>query len=689
MSCVLIIFQLFSLHQAYGFSLYNPNSRFPLNQEPTESPVSQTLTGSTTSVIDAGTTGLTDADSKTPENPSKIVDLRRFCTQAFCENLIWVALSTWCLQGILVFRLVCTYSSNFRLILSFTALVGDLLLVFLGLFTSRNLLFSYTIAMFIPMMSEIILPNLTRRRPHFDWALFNVLVFAIVSSFQLLCLLYNMLSLRIMDFSVVRMFLVLMQSYVEFYVYRKNQPINESREVLHYSSEKHSMTDEEQKYLLASTELEFLDAKTEELQTESDELIFAVLFPNTLRERFSAESFKKLMVPSKNALHSRESILKLQKRVIFNAVVAGHIENINLLKQWMGLKAFEEVILNDDKQRTEMYLYEFKIDNRRGIIWTDLQLCALLEMLKKNAGNDDEILSRQDEGWIIDTNTIRQLLQCDRDALVEFGTEILQGVLETTERNSGSTNLLFWVTIQGKRCVLKCTANLKSHLNERISAYILSKDPVSFTRCLGYGKFKFDGSIEMFALVYERADFDFWQYLESEPYNLEIAYDILVQSCSALKIMHNDFRMAHGDIKPRNIFLWNMRDKIVARLGDFGSTRDKATEYRANTTSTGIGRSMGYMAPEVEQDHSDIDIPKADIYSFGKVIWVVLYRREPSENRVEEGELPDPFPDQWTRKLYEVMMLCTKSDPTQRPSSSQVCSELSNFRAFAKARYSS
>jgi serine/threonine protein kinase len=417
-----------------------------------------------------------------------------------------------------------------------------------------------------------------------------------------------------------------------------------------------------------------------------DRLIFSVLLPGYLSEIFSEASFRWSL---RRWMEGNENKMKVRfpARIVFNAVMCGHMENINLLKQWMGIRAFEEALL-DDKVYLKMHVYEVNINNRRTIVWTDLRLPILSELLKEKSGDDFEIAIRQEEEWTVDNNTVRQLLHCNRNELVEFDSEVLQYAFDTNEKESGSINSLFWVKMHGKQYVIKCNADFKVHLHERISAHILSIDPEIFARCIGYGKFKFNAWTEMFALVYESADSDFWQYLESQPYDLEIAYDVLIQSSNALRVLHNDFRMAHGDIKPDNVFLWKMHNRIVARLGDFGTSRDNATEYRAHTSTNGIGRSKGYMAPEVEEEYSDIDMQKADIYSFGKMIWAVLYCRKPSENRVEKGDMPDPQ-DEWSRKLYEVMIWCTKEDPKHRPSSSEVCSELSNFRAFAKARHSS
>lgn len=87
----------------------------------------------------------------------------------------------------------------------------------------------------------------------------------------------------------------------------------------------------------------------------------------------------------------------------------------------------------------------------------------------------------------------------------------------------------------------------------------------------------------------------------------------LLQIASAIKYLHNDKEMVHGDIKPENILLNNS----TAKLCGFGLTNDVVLKGLANR----LAGTNFYMAPELQnEDFTWL----SDVYGFGVVMLQVL-----------------------------------------------------------------
>ena len=55
-----------------------------------------------------------------------------------------------------------------------------------------------------------------------------------------------------------------------------------------------------------------------------------------------------------------------------------------------------------------------------------------------------------------------------------------------------------------------------------------------------------------------------------------------------LKMIH-DGKQMHRDLKPDNIFLLRTKDGYIAKLGDFGLSREVGTQQLASSLSKGVG----------------------------------------------------------------------------------------------------
>jgi hypothetical protein len=127
----------------------------------------------------------------------------------------------------------------------------------------------------------------------------------------------------------------------------------------------------------------------------------------------------------------------------------------------------------------------------------------------------------------------------------------------------------------------------------------------------------------------------------------------------------------HRDLKSANLLL---DESYTAKVCDFGLSRLKA-QARSMTANCG---TVQWMAPEVLANRSYDE--KADIYSFGIIVWELLTRECPYEgmtaiqcalavlNRDKRPEIPKWCPPQ----LHALIKSCIKTEPSERPSFAQI-----------------
>jgi len=100
-------------------------------------------------------------------------------------------------------------------------------------------------------------------------------------------------------------------------------------------------------------------------------------------------------------------------------------------------------------------------------------------------------------------------------------------------------------------------------------------------------------------------------------------HGVLLGVCRALRYLHGlRPSIAHGDLKPSNVLVLH-RDKLP-KLIDFGLSRIRANKSRQ------LGGTPRYMAPEVLTKSAQMSqADKADVFSFGRVIFFVLTDSNP------------------------------------------------------------
>lgn len=150
------------------------------------------------------------------------------------------------------------------------------------------------------------------------------------------------------------------------------------------------------------------------------------------------------------------------------------------------------------------------------------------------------------------------------------------------------------------------------------------------------------------------------------PSLLKVAIDV----SKGMNYLHQN-NIIHRDLKAANLL---MDENEVVKVADFGVARVKA-QTGVMTAETGTYR---WMAPEVIE-HKPYD-HKADVFSFGVVLWELLTGKLPYEyltplqaavGVVQKGLRPI-VPKNTHPKFAELLERCWKQDPTLRPDFSEI-----------------
>eukprot|EP00644_Phytophthora_capsici_P013121 jgi/Phyca11/540866/estExt2_Genewise1Plus.C_PHYCAscaffold_50734 len=133
------------------------------------------------------------------------------------------------------------------------------------------------------------------------------------------------------------------------------------------------------------------------------------------------------------------------------------------------------------------------------------------------------------------------------------------------------------------------------------------------------------------------------------------------------------------DLKSKNCLL---SENLVVKVSDFGLARFRSLQYGPYTW---VGTPF-WAAPEVIR-HEPYD-EKADVYSYGIVLWELVERKDPYDNLnafqvplqvANEGLRPADFTRPGPLGLEQLMRQCWDADPEQRPSFADISQTLGTW----------
>lgn len=149
---------------------------------------------------------------------------------------------------------------------------------------------------------------------------------------------------------------------------------------------------------------------------------------------------------------------------------------------------------------------------------------------------------------------------------------------------------------------------------------------------------------------------------------------LALQTARGMEYLH-DCNLIHRDLKSVNLLMDN---EFNAKVCDFGLSRILAPKHQNMTGNVG---TVSWIAPEVfEKQPYDT---KADVYSFGIVMWELYTKQIPFQDlntfeipiAVIKGDRP-AIPKDCPKEYAKIMQLCWHKKPSKRPTFQKIVKSL-------------
>ncbi|PIA45650.1 hypothetical protein AQUCO_01600105v1 [Aquilegia coerulea] len=144
--------------------------------------------------------------------------------------------------------------------------------------------------------------------------------------------------------------------------------------------------------------------------------------------------------------------------------------------------------------------------------------------------------------------------------------------------------------------------------------------------------------------------------------------------------------IVHFDLKSDNLLV-NLRDphRPICKVGDLGLSKVKCHTL----ISGGVRGTLPWMAPELLNGSSSLVSEKVDVFSFGIVMWELLTGEEPYADLhygviiggIVSNTLRPTIPESCDPGWRSLMEACWSSDPSQRPSFTEIADQLRSMAA--------
>ena len=173
-----------------------------------------------------------------------------------------------------------------------------------------------------------------------------------------------------------------------------------------------------------------------------------------------------------------------------------------------------------------------------------------------------------------------------------------------------------------------------------------------------------------------------------EPIPLEVALDIVIQSCAGLHYAHTletiegeKVKLVHRDIKPGNIIV--SRDG-VAKVMDFGIAKATTNLYHTTLAGETTKGTPHYMSPEQVAGDPDINA-RSDLFAMGSLIFELvtgklLFRGDSLVSvlfAVAKAQVAEELTilDEYADGLTDIVARCLHKDPLGRYGSAEALAE--------------
>jgi serine/threonine protein kinase/predicted hydrocarbon binding protein len=258
---------------------------------------------------------------------------------------------------------------------------------------------------------------------------------------------------------------------------------------------------------------------------------------------------------------------------------------------------------------------------------------------------------------------------------LKFGDKIGDGTAGTVYRGKwGDKNVAIKVFHQNTHSEIN-----ETEFRKELALLSLIQHPLVLT-CYGGSTKKGD-----YFIVTELMEASVYDLLHDTNFNmdLDLKLDIAIATAKCMNFLHS-CGLIHRDLKSLNLLVSKDFD---VKICDFGLSR---FIDRQNQMTNNIG-TVSWTAPEIFQKKFYSE--KADVYSFGIILWELLTRQTPYEHveafsipllvsKGERPEIPKDAPNDW-RKLIKA---CWHQKPSSRPTFKKILQKLREMRENLRRR---
>jgi len=168
---------------------------------------------------------------------------------------------------------------------------------------------------------------------------------------------------------------------------------------------------------------------------------------------------------------------------------------------------------------------------------------------------------------------------------------------------------------------------------------------------------------------------------KSVPIDYGMVAEIAINAAAGIDYLHHHCNLIHRDLKSMNLLINTHKAHLDVKVCDFALSR----VINKKEQMTGNVGTVSWTAPEVLEARKKYN-EKADVYSFGMILWELVSREIPFKDvvpmavilEVIKGKRPI-IPKECPADLKRLITACWSPKPKQRPSMSNIMQMLRKF----------